>query len=356
MSRLTFVSLLFLALNVMPLDSNAASPGEQASDRSRDPTALKAHPEEFASSGWLLVANKGDHAMGIINPSEGQQTAEVPEGGITGHEVIASPDGKTAYVPIYGNSGVGKPGTNGQKLAVIDLESRRVTNDVDFGHGVRPHCPMFGPKDGLLYVTTELNKSVSIIDPRTLKIIGSIPTGQPESHMLILSHDGRRGYTANVGPGTVSVLDIQARKTLKVIPISGETQRISITPDDKLVFTADQTKPQLAVIDTASDKVTHWIPLPGLGYGTAPTHDGRWLIVAVPTVNKVAIVDLASLQVVHTIDVPKAPQEVLVRPDDKVAYVSCDSSHQIAAIDIPGWNVEKLIDAGKGADGLAWAR
>jgi len=334
MSRLTTTLLVALALNVMPLDSGAAG----------------THP-----AGWLLVANKGDHALGLINPAEAQQAASVPEGGITGHEVIASPDGKTAYVPIYGNSGVGKPGTDGQKLAVIDLESQRVTGDIDFGHGVRPHCPMFGPKDGLLYVTTELDKSISIIDPRTLKIIGSISTDQPESHMLALSHDGRRGYTANVGPGTVSVLDMETRKTIKVIPISGQTQRISITPDDKLVFTADQTKPQLAVIDTASNKVTHWIPLPGLGYGTASTHDGRWLVVAVPTVNKVAVVDLGTLKVVHTLDVPKAPQEVLVRPDDKVAYVSCDASHQIAAIDISNWNVERLIEAGKGADGLAWA-
>lgn len=334
MSRLTTTFLVALALNVMPLDSGAAG---------------------THSGGLLLVANKGDQALGLINPAEAQQAAAVPEGGITGHEVIASPDGKTAYVPIYGNSGVGKPGTDGQKLAVIDLESQRVTGDIDFGHGVRPHCPMFGPKDGLLYVTTELDKSVSIIDPRTLKIIGSIPTDQPESHMLALSHDGRRGYTANVGPGTVSVLDMETRKTVKVIPISRQTQRISITPDDKLVFTADQTKPQLAVIDTASNKVTHWIPLPGMGYGTASTHDGRWLVVAVPTVNKVAVVDLGTLKVVHTLDVPKAPQEVLVRPDDKVAYVSCDASHQIAAIDIPNWNVERLIEAGKGADGLAWA-
>ncbi len=332
----TSIFFLGLALNLMALDSDVPA------------TSVK-------PAGWLLVANKGAHALGIINPKEGQQVAEVPEGGITGHEVAASPDGKTAYVPIYGNSGVGKPGTDGRKIVVIDLESRRVTGDVDFNHGVRPHCPVFGPKDGLLYVTTELNKTISIIDPRTLKIIGSIPTDQPESHMLALSHDGRRGYTANVGPGTVSVLDIQARKTIKVIPISGETQRISITPDDKLVFTADQTKPQLAVIDTASDQVTHWIPLPGSGYGTAATPDGRWLIVAVPTVNKVSIVDLESFQVVHNIDVPKAPQEVLIRPDGKIAYVSCDASHQVAAISIPDWGVQKLIDAGKGTDGLAWA-
>jgi DNA-binding beta-propeller fold protein YncE len=305
--------------------------------------------------GVLLVANKGAHTLGIVDPSEGRQIAEVPEGGITGHEVIASPDGRTAYVPIYGNSGVGKPGTDGRDMVVIDIASRKVTGSVGFGHGVRPHCPMFGPKDGLLYVSTELDQTISVIDPQTLKIVGAIPTGQPESHMFTISHDGRRGYTANVGPGTVSVLDMEARKTLAVIPISRSTQRISISPDDSMVFTSDQTRPQLAVIDTATDKIKKWIPLPGYGYGSAPTSDGRWLVIAVPPVNKVVVIDLRTLTVAHTIDVPRTPQEVLVRPDDRVVYVSCDMENKIAAINTADWKVEKLIDTGKGTDGLAWA-
>src|ERR1700693_1544377 len=155
-----------------------------------------------AQHGLLLVAQKGDQSLGIVDPAAGKVVASVPENGFTGHEVTASPDGRLAYVPIYGNSGVGKPGTNGRNMMVIDIASHKVVGDVDFGHEVRPHLPVFGPKDGLLYVTTELDKTVTIIDPKTLKIIGSIPTGQPESHMLTLSHDGRRGYTANVGPGT----------------------------------------------------------------------------------------------------------------------------------------------------------
>ena len=69
--------------------------------------------------------------------------------------------------------------------------------------------------------------------------------------MLIVSRDGKRGYTANVEPGTVSVLDMTARKTIAVIPISGMTQRIAMSRDGSMVFTADQTKPQIAVIDTA---------------------------------------------------------------------------------------------------------
>jgi len=307
------------------------------------------------TAGMLLVANKGDRSLGLIDAAAAKQVATVPEGGVTGHEVIASPDGKVAYVPIYGDSGVGKPGTDGTNMVVIDVASKKVIGNVDFGHGVRPHCPMFGPKNGLLYVTTELDKSVSIIDPRSLKIIGSVPTDQPESHMLAITRDGRRGYTANVGPGTVSVLDLEGKKTLAVIPISPQTQRISLSVDDRYAFTADQTQPRLAVIDTSTNKVKTWVPLPSTGYGTAATLDGRWLVVAVPKANKAAIVDLQSMQVAHTVDVPSAPQEVLIRPDNKIAYVSCDKSGKIAAISVGDWKVQAIIDAGKDADGLAWA-
>lgn len=293
--------------------------------------------------------------MGIIDPRSGQQVATVAEGGVTGHEVIASADGRTAYVPIYGDSGVGKPGSDGRTMAVIDVASRKVTSTFDFGRGVRPHCPVMGPKNGLLYVTTEVDNTITIIDPKTLQILGTIPTGQAESHMLAVSRDGRRGYTANVGPGTVSVLDLEAKKTLAVIPVSGNTQRIALSVDDRMAFTADQTKPQLAVIDTTTNKIRTWIPLAASGYGTAPTPDGRWLVVAVPKANQVAVVDLTSMKVAHTIDVPSAPQESLVTPDGKMAYVSCDKSHKIAAIDTTTWKVQKLISAGADADGLAWA-
>jgi YVTN family beta-propeller protein len=305
--------------------------------------------------GWLLVDNKGDKTLGLIDPETCKQIAVIEEDGETGHEVAASPDGKRAFVPIYGNSGVGHPGTDGRLVRVIDLETRKIVGTVDFGKGVRPHCAVIGPKNGLLYVTTELENSITIIDPETIKIIGTVPTGQPESHMLAITSDGRKGYTANVGPGTVSVLDLEAKKLVTVIPISKNTQRISVSTDDRWVFTADQTKPQLAVIDTSSNKVKSWIELPGTGYGTAPTPDGKWLVVAMSGVNKVGVVDLQTMKLAHTFDVPKAPQEVAVRPDGAVAYISCDASKQVAVLDLKQWKITNLIDAGRGADGLAWA-
>lgn len=308
------------------------------------------------SKGLLLVANKGDRTLGLVDPVSGKMIATVPEDGVTGHEVVASPDGTRAFVPIYGNAGVGSPGTDGQLIRVVDLATHQVSGTIDLGRGLRPHCAVIGPKNGLLYVTTELGNCITVIDPQTLKVIGSIPTGEAESHMLAISSDGRRGYTANVASGTVSVLDLEAQKVLTVIPICPKTQRISISTDDRWVFTSDQTKPQLAVIDTTTNGVSAWITLPGLGYGSAVTPNGRNLLLAIPRANVVAVIDLSLMKVVETITVPHAPQEVLVRPDGLEAYVSCDASHQIAVIDPKTWKVKSLIEAGSGVDGLAWAK
>lgn len=306
----------------------------------------------------LLVVNQGDANLSLVDPASAKQVATVADNtpGVHGHEVAASADGRTAFVPIYGSTGVGKPGIDGHEMLVIDLPSRAIVSHIDFGHGVRPHYPLLDPVSGMLYVTTELDKTVTVVDPNTRKIVGAIPTGAEQSHMLAISHDGKRGYTANVGPGTVSVLDLEKRKTIAVIPVSGEVQRIAVSADDKLVFTSDQTKPQLAVIDAATNKVKSRVPLPGLGYGTAATPDGRWLLVAIPSTNQVAVVDLGTMQVARSIDVAKAPQEILIRPDAKLAYVSCAGSGQVAAIDLAQWKVQNEIDTGKFADGLAWAK
>ena len=306
----------------------------------------------------LLVVNQGDSSVSIVYSVAGKGIATIAEKtpGVHGHEIAASADGHTAFLPIYGSSGVGKPGVDGHEMLVIDVPSKQIVDHIDFGHGVRPHLPVFDPVSGMIYVTTELDKSVTIVDPRTRKIVGSIPTGQEESHMLAISHDGRRGYTANVGPGTVSVLDMTARKTIAVIPISKTTQRISISADDKFVFTADQTKPQLAVIDTAKNTVAKWIALPAVGYGTAPTPDGKWLLVAVPSANQVAVIDLQKMEVARNVDVPASPQEVLIQPDGKIGYVSCAAAGKVAAIDLAQWKVQKEIVAGNFADGLGWAK
>jgi YVTN family beta-propeller protein len=309
------------------------------------------HPSETAKHrNLLLVVNQGDQSMSLVDPEAGVQIGKVKTNQIRAHEVTASPDGRLAYLPIYGNSGVGKPGTDGSSIEIVDLDKQAIVGQIDVG-AVRPHWVKFGP-DGMLYVSAELDQAVDVFDPHQQKKVGSIPTGQPESHMVVLSRDGHRAYTANVDAGTVSVLDLEARKTIKVIKVADVVQRISMSQDGKWVFTSDQKRPRLAVIDTATNEVSSWIDLPAVGYGTASTLDGKWLLVTMQTANQVAVVDLSQMKVVRTVPVGAGPVQILVRPG--VAYISCTGDGKVAVLNLENWKVEKLIETAAGADGLAW--
>src|SRR6267154_1233921 len=137
------------------------------------------------AGGLLVVANQKDHTLLVVDPENRRELAKISVG-VNGHEVIVSKDGRFAYVPIYGNAGVGRPGTDGSTIDVIDLQERKLAATIDLGKPLRPHRAELGP-DGLLYVTAELANAVGVIDPSTRKLLAEIPTGEPQSHC----HDSR---------------------------------------------------------------------------------------------------------------------------------------------------------------------
>lgn len=302
--------------------------------------------------GLLVVANQREHTALLIDPQTRQELAKVLVG-VNGHEVAVSPDSHFAYVPIYGNSGVGKPGTDGTTIDIVDLHDRKLAATIDLGKPLRPHRAEFGP-DGLLYVTAELAQAVDVIDPAARKVIAEIPTGAIQSHMVVISPDGRRAYTANVGAGSVSVLDLAKRTLITVIPIAKTVQRISISSDGKRVFTHDQDTPRIAVIDTTTNKIASWISLPATVYSSSPTADGRKLLASSPS-GKIFVVDLASAQLEESFDIPAALGELLLTPDGKFAFVSCPQAGTIEVLDMPGHKLLQPIKLTQGVDGLAWA-
>lgn len=304
-----------------------------------------------AGRSLLLVANQGDESLSLVNPETGVAVGKIKTKGTRAHEVTASADGRLAYLPIYGNSGVGRPGTDGGDVEIADLDQQSIVGSIGLGP-VRPHWVKFGP-GGLLYVSAEGEQAIDVVDAGSQKKVGAIPTGAKESHMVVISPDGSRAYTANVGAGSVSAVDVAARKLIKVIAVAETVQRISMTVDGKFVFTSDQKTPRLAVIDTATNEVAQWVALSGVGYGSAPTQDGKWLLVTMPEASGVAVIDLAQMKQVKTVTVPAHPVEILMRPD--VAYVSCMGAGKVVAVDLAGWKVAKEIATGPGADGLAWA-
>jgi YVTN family beta-propeller protein len=301
--------------------------------------------------GMLFVANQFDHTANLVDIASRKAVSRVGTD-INGHEVAVSSDRKYGYVPIYGNSGVGKPGTDGATIHVVDLGAGRTINVINLGKPLRPHCAKFGP-DGMLYVSAELANAIYIVDPASGRVVGEVPTGATESHMLVISPDGKRAYTANVGPGSVSVVDLQKRALVTVIPVAQHVQRISMSPDGKWVFTHDQGAPRIAVIDTAMNKVARWIPLPAYVYSSTATPDGKLLVANAPS-GKLFVIDLATEKLAATYPIPEAIGEITVDGPGRFAYISCPQKGTIEVLNLRAAKLEEPIVMTPGVDGLQW--
>ena len=305
-------------------------------------------------TGLLAVANQKEHSVEMVDVAT-RKIAWTVSVGVNGHELAASPDGKTVYVPIYGNSGVGKPGTDGSTLDVVDVASHKVTT-WDLGRPLRPHKPVMGP-DGMLYVTGELAEAVLIIDPKTGKVVGEVPTGAKESHILAMTKDGKLGFTANVGPGSVSILDMKAKKTLAVLPVSKTVQRMSISNDEKFAFTSDETIPRIAVIDVKQKRVARWVDTGGISYVTQPTADGKYLLAAESTKDGKGLLEVISIskwEVVKSYPLVARQNGGFLIHGDKI-YLSEPLAGTIQVIDAKTLKLDQPIMMSLGVDGLTWA-
>jgi len=313
-------------------------------------------PGDSRPDNLLLVANQMEHSVLLVDPVSKQVLATVGVD-INGHEVAVSPDGHFGYVPIYGNTWVGKPGSNGSTIQVVDLRRARTVAVIDLGKEVRPHSAHFGP-DGLLYVSAELANAIYIVDTNTRSLVGEIPTGASHTHMFVISPDGRRIYTANNEAGSVSVLDLKARTLLATVPISKKVQRIAISADGRFVFTQDQETPRIAVIDTATNAVVRSISFPRIVFSSVITKDGRSLL-ANSDSGKLFVVDLSSGAVTKTFDTPDVPVlptpgEFALAPDGIHAYLTCPQGGTIEVLNLKDSTLEEPIRLTKGVDGMAW--
>ena len=304
----------------------------------------------------LFVANQMEHTVLLVDVASRQVRAKIGVD-INGHEVAVSADGRFGYVPIFGSTWVGLPGTNGSTIHVVDLHAGKTIAVIDLGKEVRLYCVHFG-SGGLLYVTAERANAIYIVDTKSRSLVGEIPTDAPETHMFVISPDGRRAYTANNGAGSVSVLDLRARTLLATIPVSKKVQRVTVSPDGKYVFTQDQETPRVVVIDTATNAVVRSISLPRIPYSSVITPDGRWLL-ANSESGKLFVVDLASGALTKTFDTPDVPVaptpgELVLAPDGAHAYVSCPQGGTIEVLNLKNWKLEEPIRLTKGVDGMAW--
>src|SRR5215467_4144849 len=145
----------------------------------------------------LLILAKKDQTLSIVDPSSLKVIHKVPVGNDP-HEVIASADGKTAYVSNYGFGAY-------STLAIVDLEAQKALPPVGLGPLRGPHGLTF--VNGKTWFTAEAAKIIGRYDPATKKVDWVLGTGQNRTHMIYVSPDEQRIITTNVASATVSIIE-----------------------------------------------------------------------------------------------------------------------------------------------------
>ena len=302
-----------------------------------------------ASSGTVLVANQQSASATIIDVATRNGTT-IPVG--TGpHEAAISPDGRWGVVTIYGTQ---QPGN---QLAVIDLDAKTVARTIDLGQFRRPHGAEFiAGSSNLVAITSEASQRVVLADIAAGSVLADIPTNSNGSHMLGMTRDGKRLFTANVSTGSVSEIDVDRRAFVRQLPVSTMTEGIGVHPAGSEVWVGSNDKGTVSIVDTQSWTVVKTLTGFTFPYRIGFSPDGRWAVVCDPQGNKIHIADVATRTIVGTVGDLGSPRGVRIAPDNRTAYVTVNAESVVAAVDLVDRTVRFKVPVGTSPDGVGYGR
>ena len=335
------------------------------------------HAQETPADS-LLVLSKSGQTLAIVDPTTLKAIAKVPVGNDP-HEVIASTDGKTAYISNYGGGAY-------NTLAVVDLVAQKALPSIDLGALRGPHGLDF--VGGKTWFTAEAAKAIGSYDPATQKIDWILGTGQNRTHMIYVWPDLKRIVTTNVSSGTVSIIEkttgggpmgppsgppnAAAGKmgppprgpmgvpggdwNETVVKVGNGSEGFDVSPDRKEVWVANAGDGTVSIIDVATKRVTQTLAADVRGANRLKfTPDGKLVLISSLGQPDVTVIDSATRKTVKRIPVGHGAAGILMQPGGSRAFVACTPDSYVAVIDLHSLKVVGHIDAGENPDGLAWA-
>lgn len=299
----------------------------------------------------LVVLNKEDATLVTVDPASGKILGTVPTGEGP-HEVAVSADGRLAFVGNYGAQ------TPGSTISVIDLTAMKEVKRVDVSPLRRPHG--IHVADGKIYFTAELNRLVARLDPTTYQVDWLMGTGQTTTHMVWVTPDASRMFTANIGGDSISILE-RGQNPLNwnatVVPVGKGPEGFDITPDGRELWAAHSRDGGVSIIDLAQKKVAATLDLQTRRSNRLKfTPDGKLALVSDLDAGELLVVDVASRKATKKITLGKMVEGILVEPTGAHAFVAVNGENYIAVVDLKTLAVTKRIEPGRGPDGMAWVK
>ena len=334
---------------------------------------------ESTPSPALLVLSKSDHTLSIVDPADFHVVARMPSGPDP-HEVIASADGKFAYISNYGGGAY-------NTLTIVDLVAQKTLTAFDLGPLRGPHGLAFA--GGKVWFTAEAAKVIGSYDPAAQKVDWVLGTGQNRTHMIFVAEDLKRIITSNVSSATLSIIEKTTRGPgfgpgpgigapppgvpniprpggpvrpptadwdETVVPVGKGAEGFDVSPDGKEIWAANAQDGTVSIIDFAAKKVTGTLSANVRSANRLKfTPDGKLVFISCLGGSDLVVLDAHTHRDVKRIRIGSGAAGIQMQPDGARAYVSCTPDDYVTIIDLKSLEVAGHIQGGKEPDGLAWA-
>jgi YVTN family beta-propeller protein len=320
-------------------------------------------------TGTLLVLNKSDDTVSLVDLATKDIRATLPTGDGP-HEVAVSPDGRAAVVTNYGDSQ--RPGNS---LTVIDVPAKKVVRTIDLGDYSRPHGIAWLQGDDVA-VTVEASKALLVVNASEGKVKHAIATDQVGSHMVAVSPKHRRAFTANIGSGSTTVVDLASNKRLTDVATGKGAEGIAVAPDGSEVWVTNRDADTVSVVDPATLRITATLEPGQIPIRVKFTPDGTRALISNARSGDVAVFDTVTKKLVGRIPM-QAAGEQLPRNDSRpmvsqfgdgpvpvgilmpeplsVAFVANTNADTVTVIDLDTLKIVGRLKAGREPDGLGYS-
>jgi DNA-binding beta-propeller fold protein YncE len=304
--------------------------------------------EDKGAAGTLIIGNKGEDSVSFVDLASGRELGRAPTGRMP-HEIAISPDGRQAAVVSYG----------GRSIDIFDIAGRTRVRQVDLGANEGPHGIAW-LADGRILATTERARTLTVVDlsdgePK----VSAIATGQQGTHMVAVAPDASRAYTANIGSGTVSVLDLARGTKLRDLAIGGKPEGIALSPDGRTLWVGDNDGARVLAFDTSSFAKLAEVATGPVPIRVAVSPDGRWVVTSNFQAGTLTVIDAAKRRVARTVTVSgereAAQVTILFSANGRLLYAAETGRNAVAEIDLASGRVLRRLLAGRQGDGLAIA-
>jgi len=197
----------------------------------------------------------------------------------------------------------------GDDVSIIDPATNKVVgtiNGIEVSHGAAS-----APDGSHYYISNEAESTLDVVDPKTLKVTRNIPlSGHPNN--IAVSKDGKRVYVSiAVAPGAVDVIDTASLEKVKSIPVKGAVHNTYVTPDGKYAVAGSIPSKTITVIDTQTEtpawSLTMDLGIRPMAFYTNPDGSTKWIFVQLTGFNGFAVVDFATRKEINRIKLPDLP-------------------------------------------------